>query len=78
MTLKKQARPKRWRDKASRELARAIRAAGGDVERTSRGHMRVTGPAGSIVVTPDTGSSRTTANTRAQIRRDTGLDLTGK
>lgn len=75
MALKKQPNPKRWRDKSARDLARAVRAAGGDVERTARGHMRITGPAGSIVVTPDSGNYRTSVNTRLQIARDTGLQL---
>lgn len=37
---------KRWACKEAAEIARAVVAAGGQAERTKRGHMKVTGPAG--------------------------------
>jgi cold shock CspA family protein len=77
MALKKQSTPKRWRSREAREIARAVELAGGTVERTANGHLKVTGPEGVAVVAsaPDTGhqGGRALANTWATITRETGL-----
>ena len=50
MALKKQATPKRWRSKEAKEIVVAVQRAGGQVERTASGHLKVIGPAGSAIV----------------------------
>ena len=57
MALKKPPTPKRWRSKEAKEIAAAVQRAGGQVERTASGHLKVTGPAGSAIVAsaPNTG-----------------------
>jgi hypothetical protein len=50
MALKKQATPRRWRSKQAKEIVAAVQWAGGQVERTASGHLKVIGPAGSAVV----------------------------
>jgi len=50
MALKKQATPKRWRSKEAKEIIAAVQRAGGQVERTASGHLKVIGPAGSAIV----------------------------
>ena len=50
MALKKQTTPKRWRSKEAKEIVTAVQRAGGQVERTASGHLKITGPAGSAVV----------------------------
>lgn len=81
MALKKQKTPKRWRSKEAREIARQVTAAGGTVERTASGHLRITGPEGTAVVAsaPDTGlqGGRALHNTWATITARTGLSLPG-
>jgi hypothetical protein len=56
--------PEHWRSPAARELAAAIRKAGGTVERAGRGRLRITGPAGQITV------QEPAAETRRDLRRD--------
>lgn len=79
MALKKQSTPKRWRSKEARDIARAVVAAGGTVERTAKGHLKITGPMGVAVVAsaPDTGhqGGRAPANTWATITDKTGLSF---
>jgi hypothetical protein len=79
MALKKRTTPKRWRSKEAREIATAVQRAGGQVERTASGHLKVIGPAGSAIVAsaPNTGRTggRAIHNTLATIRSKTGLDL---
>jgi hypothetical protein len=60
MALKKQATPKRWRSKEAKEIVTAVQRAGGQVERTASGHLKITGPAGSAVVAsaPNAGPRR--------------------
>ena len=57
MALKKQATPKRWRSKEAKKIVAAVQRAGGQVERTASGHLKVIGPAGSAIVAsaPNTG-----------------------
>ena len=79
MALKKRTTPKRWRSKEAREIAAAVQRAGGQVERTASGHLKVIGPSGSAIVAsaPNTGRTggRAIHNTLATIRSKTGLDL---
>lgn len=58
------------RPKDTRGLIRAITDAGGTVTTTSRGHLRITGPHGVIVVgRVQQGRGRGRANIRAELRR---------
>jgi hypothetical protein len=79
MALKKQAAPKRWRSKEAKEIVAAVQRAGGQVERTASGHLRITGPAGSAIVASAPNSGRTGGravhNTLATIRNKTGLEV---
>jgi hypothetical protein len=79
VALKKQVTPKRWRSKEAKEFVAAVQRAGGQVERTASGHLKVTGPAGSAIVAsaPNTGraGARGVHNTLATIRSKTGLQL---
>jgi hypothetical protein len=79
MALKKRANPKEWRSKEAKEIVAAVRQAGGTVERTASGHLKVTGPAGIAIVAsaPSTGRTggRAIHNTLATIRSKTGLDV---
>jgi hypothetical protein len=79
MALKKQATPRRWRSKQAKQIVAAVQRAGGRVERTASGHLRVIGPAGSAVVAsaPNTGRTggRAVHNTLAAIRSTTGLQV---
>jgi hypothetical protein len=54
----------RWRSPAARDLARAIRAAGGTVVRTGRGRLVVTGPSGQVTI------QEPGASTRRDLRRN--------
>jgi hypothetical protein len=79
MALKKQAIPKRWRSKEAKEIVTAVQQAGGQLERTASGHLKVIGPAGSAIVAsaPNSGRSggRAVHNTLATIRSKTGLKV---
>jgi hypothetical protein len=79
MALKKQATPKRWRSKEAKEIVAAVQRAGGQVERTASGHLKVIGPAGSAIVAsaPNAGRAggRAVHNTLATIRSKTGLQV---
>jgi hypothetical protein len=67
--------PDRWRSSAARELAAAIRKAGGKVERAGRGRLRIIGPAGEITI------QEPREGTRRDLRRDSAArkiaDATG-
>jgi hypothetical protein len=69
---------KRWQSKEAAAIARAAEQAGGLVERTRNGHMKVTGPAGVAFVATKLGGSggRTLTSTLATIAREAGLTLT--
>ncbi len=56
-------------------MAAAVKAAGGQAELTSDGHMRVTGPNGEAIVASAPGAGRVLAMTYATIRRETGLEV---
>lgn len=66
--------PKRWRTKEAAAIARAVQAAGGTVELTGKGHLKITGPAGLAIVGSDPGSNRLATAIRT-IERNTGLTL---
>jgi hypothetical protein len=77
MALKKQTTPKRRRSKEAKEIVNAVQRAGGQVERTASGHLKITGPAGSAVVASAANAGgaggRVVHNTLATIRSKTGL-----
>jgi hypothetical protein len=79
VALKKQATPRRWRSKEAKEIVAAVQRAGGQVERTASGHLKVIGPSGSAVVAsaPNAGRTggRAVRNTLATIRSKTGLEV---
>jgi hypothetical protein len=79
MALKKQVTPKRWRSKEAKQIVAAVQRAGGQVERTASGHLKVTGPTGSAIVAsaPNAGrgGGRAVHNTPASIRSKTGLQV---
>jgi hypothetical protein len=79
MALKNHVIPKRWRSKQAKEIVAAVRRAGGQVQRTARGHLKVMGPAGAAIVAsaPNTGRTggRAVHNTLATIRSKTGLEV---
>jgi hypothetical protein len=50
MAVKQQATPKRWRSKQAKEIVAAGQRAGGQVERTASGRLKVIGPAGSAII----------------------------
>ena len=59
----------RWRSPAARQLVSAIRAADGTVERTGRGRLKVTGPAGAVTIQEPSGE------TRRDLRRDSAARI---
>lgn len=70
--------PERWRSKAARDLVKAIRAAGGEVERVGTGRLKVIGPKGSVTIAEP--SSETRRDLRSSdaanlISERTGLQL---
>jgi hypothetical protein len=73
MALKKQATPKRWRSKEAKEIVAAVQRAGGQVERTASGHLKVIGPAGAAIVASAPTGGRAVHNTLATIRSKAGL-----
>jgi hypothetical protein len=79
MALKRRATPKRWRSKEAKEIVAAVQRAGGQVERTASGHLRVIGPTGTAIVASSPNASRTGGralhNTLATIRSRTGLEV---
>ena len=79
MALKKQATPKRWRSKQAKEIVAAVQRAGGRVERTAGGHLKVIGPAGFAIVVSvfnvGRAGGRAVHNTLATIRSKTGLEV---
>ncbi len=70
--------PERWRSSAARGLAAAVRAAGGSVERSGVGRIKVTGPDGTITIQEPAGESRRDlrrSSAAKKIAEATGLDL---
>jgi hypothetical protein len=64
---------------ADKEIVAAVKRAGGQVERTASGHLKVIGPAGSAIVAsaPNTGRAggRAVHNTLATIKSKTGVEV---
>lgn len=70
--------PERWRSPAARDLARAIRKAGGEVERMGVGKLKVTGPRGSVTIAEPSSETRRDLRSSSAARRiaeATGLEL---
>jgi hypothetical protein len=65
----------RYQSKRARKLARAVISAGGIVELTANGHMRITGPDGVAIVGAHTTSWRAEKNAVATIRKHAGLEI---
>lgn len=59
--------PERWRSAPARQLVAAVRKAGGTIERTGRGKIRITGPGGSITL------QETSEETRRDLRRNSAV-----
>jgi hypothetical protein len=74
MAMNRRGTVGRGRSKEARAIERAVEAAGGTVERTGQGHLKITGPRGVAIVASDPGSNamRTTLRT---IERRAGLCL---
>jgi hypothetical protein len=73
--------PERWRSSAARDLAAAIREAGGTVERAGRGRLKVTGPRGTVTIQEPAGESRRDlrrSSAARKITEATGLELEEK
>jgi len=72
--VKRKGSTGRGRSKEARDIERAVVRAGGTVERTGQGHLKITGPGGVAIVASDPGSNamRTTLKT---IERKAGLTL---
>lgn len=47
-----------YRSSAARDLVAQVRAAGGDVERVTRGRLKITGPKGSVTIQEPAAESR--------------------
>lgn len=68
----------RFRSNAARKLVKAVRDAGGEIERTGAGRLRVTGPQGTVTIhEPSTESRRDLRSSSAAklIEEQTGLRL---
>lgn len=65
----------RYQTKRARKLARAVISAGGTVELTAKGHMRIIGPGGIAIVGAHTTSWRAEKNAVATIRKHAGLEI---
>lgn len=68
----------RWRSAAARDLARAVRKAGGKIERVGVGKLKVTGPFGAVTIhEPDGETRKDLARSSASrlIAEKTGLKL---
>lgn len=72
--MKRRGKTGRGRSKEARAIEAAVLRAGGTVERTGQGHLKIKGPAGVAIVASDPGSNamRTTLRT---IEQKAGLIL---
>ena len=71
--------PERWRSSAARQLAQAVRQAGGTFERAGVGKVKVTGPQGSVTIHEPAGETRRDLRKDSAARKiedATGLNLT--
>jgi hypothetical protein len=76
MAMKRRGSGGTWPSKEARDIAKAVERAGGTVERTGQGHMKVTGPNGMAIVPSRPGNNRL-GKAYETIARETGLDLDG-
>ena len=68
-----------WRSDAARRLAKAVKAAGGEIERTGVGRIKVTGPGGSVTIQEPADEARRDLRRSSAgklIEQRTGLTLT--
>lgn len=68
----------RWRSAAARELVKAVRRAGGEVERVGTGRLRVTGPGGTVTLREPSRDTRRDQRRESAVRlieERTGLTL---
>ena len=61
--------PERWRSGEARQLAAAVRKAGGSIERAGKGRLAVTGPEGTVTIQEPGGE------TRRDLRRSSAVRL---
>lgn len=61
--------------KHAKDLAGAIKRAGGSLSVTANGHFRVTGPKGVAIVGVHTNSRRALAHARMSLRNYAGLEI---
>lgn len=67
-----------WRSKAARDLVKAVRDAGGEVERANRGRLKITGPSGTVTIQEPADESRRdlrSSSASKLITEHTGLNL---
>jgi hypothetical protein len=74
MAMNRRGTVGRGRSKEARAIERAVVAAGGTVERTGQGHLKITGPGGVAIVASDPGSNAMKTTLRT-IERRAGLCL---
>jgi predicted RNA binding protein YcfA (HicA-like mRNA interferase family) len=74
MAMNRRGAVGRGRSKEARAIERAVVAAGGTVERTGQGHLKIRGPGGVAVVASDPGSNAMKTTLRT-IERQAGLRL---
>ena len=70
--------PERWRSSAARQLAQAVRKAGGTFERAGKGRVKVTGPDGTVTIQEPAGDTRRDLrgdSAAVKIQAATGLKL---
>jgi hypothetical protein len=70
--------PERWWSDATRRLVKAVRKAGGEVERAGRGQLRITGPVGVVTIHEPSVETRRDLRSDAATRlieERTGLDI---
>ena len=70
--------PERWRSNAARQLVKAVRRAGGTVDRAGPGRIKVTGPRGEITLQEPSGDTRRDLrkdSAAGKIAEATGLNL---
>jgi hypothetical protein len=74
--MRKRGSVGRGRSKTTRDIVRAVVAAGGTVERTASGHLKITGPDGGVAfIALDPHGPRGLTNAHREIERQTGIRL---
>lgn len=70
--------PERWKSSATREMVKAVRDAGGTVERVDVGKLKITGPKGSVTIyepASDTRRDLRRSSVYQRIENSCGLQL---